>query len=79
MPTVRSYQVSRVVKKIGSGVNDNHPKFLALLADPSIGHIVIEYKDRGARFGFRYIETLLKTYGREIEVVNLAETAPKTC
>lgn len=70
---VRGYQVSRVVKEIGSGVNDNRPKFLALLADPSIGRIVIEHKDRGTRFGFRYIETLLNTYGRKIEVVNQAE------
>ncbi|GHO55815.1 IS607 family transposase [Ktedonobacter robiniae] len=72
--TARGYQVSKVVKEIGSGVNDTRPKFLALLADPSIGHIVIEHKDRGTRFGFRYIETLLKTYGREIEVVNQAES-----
>ena len=72
---VRGYQVSRVVKEIGSGVNDNRPKFLALLADPSIGRIVIEHKDRGTRFGFRYIETLLKTSGREIEVVNQAENS----
>src|SRR5258708_16304903 len=70
--TVRAYQVSKVVKEIGSGVNDNRPKFLALLADPSIGRIVIEHKDRGTRFGFRYIETLLKTSAREIEVVNQA-------
>jgi len=73
--TVRGYQVSRVVKEIGSGVNDNRPKFLALLADPSIGRIVIEHKDRGTRFGFRYIETWLKTYGREIEVVNQAQNS----
>lgn len=71
--TVRGYQASKIVKEIGSGVNDNRPKFLALLADPSIGRIVIEHKDRGTRFGFRYIETLLNTYGREIEVVNQAE------
>jgi predicted site-specific integrase-resolvase len=73
--TIRGYQVSKVVKEIGSGVNDNRPKFLALLADPSIGRIVIEHKDRGTRFGFRYIETLLHTYGREIEVVNQAENS----
>ncbi|GCE07857.1 IS607 family transposase [Dictyobacter aurantiacus] len=73
--TARGYQVSRVVKELGSGVNDNRPKFLALLADPSVGRIVIEHKDRGTRFGFRYIETLLHTYGREIEVVNQADTS----
>lgn len=72
---VRGYQVSKVVKEIGSGVNENRPKFLALLADPSIGRIVIEHKDRGTRFGFRYIETLLTTYGRTIEVVNQAENS----
>lgn len=71
----RGYQVSKVVKEIGSGVNDNRPQFLALLADVSVGRIVIEHQDRGTRFGFRYIETLLKTYGREIEIVNQAENS----
>lgn len=39
--TVRGYQVSKVVKEIGSGVNDHRPTFLALLSDPSPGRIVI--------------------------------------
>jgi predicted site-specific integrase-resolvase len=69
----RGRKVHRVVKETGSGVNDARPKFLALLADASVTHIVIEHKDRGTRFGFRYIETLLQAMGREIEVVNLAE------
>jgi predicted site-specific integrase-resolvase len=73
--SARGYQVSQVIKEIGSGVNDNRPKFLALLADPNVGRIVIEHKDRGTRFGFRYIETLLKAMGREIEVVNTAENS----
>jgi len=71
--SARGYQVSQVVKEIGSGVNDNRPKFLALLADSTISRILVEHKDRGTRFGLRYIETLLKTAGREIEVVNTAE------
>jgi putative resolvase len=71
--TAKGYQVAKVVKEIGSGVNDSRPKFLALLEDRSIHLIVVEHKDRGARFGFRYIETLLKGQGRAIEVVNQAE------
>ena len=71
--TAKGYQVSKVVKEIGSGVNDSRPKLLALLADQSVSLIVVEHKDRLTRFGFRYIETLLKGQGREIEVVNLAE------
>jgi putative resolvase len=72
--TAKGYQVAQVVKEVGSGVNESRPKFLGLLADQSIHLIVIEHKDRGTRFGFRYIETLLAGQGREIEVVNQAES-----
>ena len=69
----KGYQVAKVVKEIGSGVNDSRPKFLALLENQSIQMIVVEHKDRGTRFGFRYIETLLRCQGQSIEVVNQAE------
>jgi len=69
----RGYQVAKVVKEIGSGINDARPKLLALLADESIGLIVVEHKDRLTRFGFRYLDTLLTAQGRAIEVVNQAE------
>jgi putative resolvase len=69
----RGYQVARVVKEVGSGVNDARPKVLALLEDQGVGLIVVEHKDRLTRFGYRYLETLLKTQGRAIEVVNQAE------
>lgn len=69
----KGYQVHKVVKEIGSGVNESRTKFLKLLADTSITHIVVEHKDRATRFGFNYIETLLNTQERSLEVVNLAE------
>jgi len=65
--------VSKVVKEVGSGVNDNRAKFLALLEDQRVSTIVVEHKDRAIRFGFRYLETLLRSQGRRLEVVNLAE------
>lgn len=71
--TAKGYQVAKVVKEIGSGVNDARPKLLALLEDQSIDLIVVEHKDRATRFGFRYLDTLLKSQGRAIEVVHLAE------
>ena len=67
------YQVSRVVKEIGSGVNDNRAQFLALLEDQRIHTIVVEHTARATRFGFRYLDTLLKGQGRTLEVVNLEE------
>jgi len=69
----KGYQVSKVVKEIGSGVNDNRAKFLALLENQQLRTIVVEHKDRATRFGFRYLDTLLEGQGRVIEVVNLAE------
>ncbi len=68
----KGYPVAQVVKEVGSGVNDSRPRFLALLADPSVTRIVVEHKDRATRFGFRYLETLLAQNNRLIEVVNLA-------
>lgn len=69
----RGYQVSQVVKEIASGVNESRPKLLSLLKDTSITRIVVEHKDRLTRFGFHYIETLLETQGRKVEIVNVAE------
>lgn len=69
----KGYQVHVIVKEVGSGVNDHRPKFLKLLADPTITKIVVEHKDRATRFGFQYIETLLSPQGRSIEVINLAD------
>ena len=66
----KGYHVQKVVKEVGSGVNDSRPKLLALLEDTTISLIVVEHKDRLTRFGFRSIETLLQGQGRQIEVVN---------
>jgi predicted site-specific integrase-resolvase len=36
--------------------------------------ILVEHKDRFTRFGFNYLNTLLKTQGTEIHVVNKEQT-----
>jgi putative resolvase len=46
---------------------------LKLLNDPAVTLIVVEHKDRLTRFGFNYIEQLLKMQSRRIEVINQAE------
>ncbi len=71
----QGWSVAKVVKECGSGLNDQRPKFLALLADPTIGQIVGEQKDRASRFGVAYIHTLLAIQGQELVVVNTADTA----
>ena len=69
----KGYPVAMLVKEIGSGVNDTRPKLLKLLNDPAVTLIVVEHKDRLTRFGYNYIEQLLKMQNRKIEVINLAE------
>src|SRR5262249_36214623 len=68
-----NWQVAKVVKACGSGVNDQRPEFLALLVDSGISHIVVEHKHRCSRFGVASIQTLLKAQGRELVIVNEAE------
>ena len=70
----RGYQVAKEVTEIASGLNDSRPKFLKLLADASIGTIIVEHKDRGTRFGWNYLTTLLEVQGRRIEAVFPNET-----
>lgn len=69
----RGYKVKKVVKEIGSGLNDQRPKLEKLLLDKEIDVIVVEHKDRLARFGINYIQKLLGLQGREIEIVNEVE------
>ena len=71
--TARGYKVIRVVKEVGSGINDGRKQFLSLLSDENVDVIVVEHRDRATRFGLAYIQTLLAGSGRRIEVANEAE------
>ena len=71
----QGWSVGKVVKECGSGINDQRPKFLALLANRDIQRIVVEQKDRASRFGVAYIQTLLAMQDRELVIVNTADTA----
>ena len=71
--TARGYKVIRVVKEVGSGINDGRKQFLSLLSDENVDVIVVEHRDRATRFGLAYIQTLLDGSGRRIEAANEAE------
>jgi putative resolvase len=72
----KGWPVAQVVKECGSGVHDQRPQVLALLADTSIRHMVVAHQDRCSRFGVASIQTLLKTQGRKLVMVNEAEDEP---
>ncbi|WP_018502702.1 IS607 family transposase [Parafrankia discariae] len=65
--------VGRVVTEVGSALNGHRRKFLALLRDPAVTTIVVEHRDRFARFGAEYVEAALAANGRRLLVVDPAE------
>lgn len=69
----KGYKVDGVVTEVGSGLNDKRPKLEQMLLDKTITHIVVEHKDRLARFGLNYIIKLLEIDNRTIEIINNTE------
>lgn len=65
--------VAKVVAEVGSGLNGRRPKLMTILRDPKIHVLVVEHRDRLARFGSEYIEAALAAQGRRVAVVDLAE------
>lgn len=66
----KGWRVDKIVKEIGSGLNDKRSKFLEILKDKSITKIVVEHSDRFCRFGSEPIKTLLENDGRELFIIN---------
>ncbi len=65
--------VTESVTEIESALNGKRSKFIRLLKNPRIGIIVVEHRDRLARFGSEYIEAALASSGRRIVIVERSE------
>lgn len=66
----KGYKITEEVKEIGSGINANRRKLLALLKKDTYDIIVVEHKDRFSRFGIEIIEELLLQTEKKIEIIN---------
>lgn len=62
-----------IVTETGSGVNGNRRKLNRLLADPTVGTIIVEHRDRLARMNMGLVENALKAQGRRVVVVDDTE------
>ena len=69
----RDLVVRQAVTEVGSGLNGTRPKLRRLLADPSVQVVVVEHRDRLARFGVEYLEAALSAAGRTLLVVDDGE------
>ncbi|KAA8830780.1 IS607 family transposase [Bifidobacterium tissieri] len=62
-----------VVCETGSGVNDRRRRLSRILADPTVGTIIVEHRDRLARMDAGLVESALKAAGRRLIVVDDTE------
>ncbi|MCX5007936.1 IS607 family transposase [Streptomyces sp. NBC_00638] len=67
--------VAEVVTEVGSGLNGRRRELHRLLGDADTAVIVVEHRDRLARFGVEHLEAALSASGRRLVVLDLAETA----
>jgi putative resolvase len=72
--TSQGFAVAEVVTEIGSGLNGKRRKLHRLLADPDAAVIVVEHRDRLARFGVEHLEAALAATGRRLVVLDPEET-----
>ena len=67
--------IDQVVTEVGSGLNGRRPKLQRLLADARVATIVVEHRDRLARFGVEQLQAALTAQGRRIVVADPSETS----
>ena len=72
--TRQGLAVNEVIGEVGSGLNGKRPKLRRLLAEPQATTIVVEHRDRLARFGVEHLEAALAAQGRTLVVVDAGET-----
>lgn len=63
----KGYQIVKEIKEVGSGLNDNRTKLNCILEKElnKFEILLVEHKDRLTRFGFNYIDILLKTHNKK--------------
>lgn len=69
----RGYEVVAVIAEQGSGLNEKRKglaRLFKMAREGKMDLVVVEFKDRLARFGFTYIERYLNAFGVKVEVVN---------
>ena len=70
----QGFSIDEVVTEIGSGLNAKRPRLARLLADEGVVRIVVEHKDRLARFGVEHLAAALSAQRRHILVVDDGES-----
>jgi len=71
------HKVEKEFNEIASGINENRTelnKMLEFIKKDNVQYIIIEYKDRLARFGYSYLEKYVNDKNVEIVVLESSDT-----
>ena len=66
------YHIVGIYEEIASGINENRKQLSKLLTDLTkqyINYVIVEYKDRFARFGFNYLNRIVELNGAKIIII----------
>ncbi len=69
----RGYEVVGVLEDVGSGLNEDRKslsKLFDIVEKREVGVVVVAFKDRLTRFGFKYLERYFSSHSVRIEAVN---------
>ena len=74
----QGYQIIQVYKEVASGVNDRRRVLHRLLkhcrSKPPFQRVLIEYSDRLARFGYKYLGAYFSACGLQLEILEEPES-----
>lgn len=65
--------MGEVVKEVGGGLDGRRGDLHRVLSDPDVAVIVVEHRDRLARFGVEYLESALAATGRRLIILDPEE------
>lgn len=68
------FAVAEVVTEVGSGFNGRRRKPHRVLSDPAASVLIVEHRDRLARFGVEHFQAALASSGRRLVVLDPEET-----
>jgi putative resolvase len=69
----RGISLDSTITEVGSGLDGSRVQLRELLSDPTVTMIVVEHRDRLARFGVEHLQAALSATGRSIIVLNPGE------
>jgi putative resolvase len=74
-----NYTIVNVYQEVASGINENRQqlhRMLTRIQKREVGLIIIEYKDRLARFGYPYLEQYCLSHG--VSIITMEQQEKKT-